>query len=477
MHQIDMKKTILFLALACCGILSTSAQQMTLRRGVVLDSLQVNDTISESFALYLPKKFELDSRWPVLFLFNMEGKGKHVMQPFLQAAEHQNYILAASNSVNDTLSLTQNVLIASRMINQVLNILPVDSRRIYTGGMDTGGTFASVMPVVSKNIKGIISVGGGIANVDVLAPDGPFQFIGIADINEYSSIEMEASESLLNNLRFSNQLFKYEKNTKPLPMYLIDFGLQIFVLNAMAKGEVVKDMEYVNSAYRQNLRVIDALIKEKKLLQAYDFANEIMEVFRVHLDVSEIKASQKLLRKDKEYKAMKRLASNYKFKEELLQEDYDYAIYEDVATYNFNNLGWWAYQMQEIKKFQASTIRFEHQMGNRLKDFVDHLVNKNIRQLKEEETLDEEGLSFLYMLNTITEPTDYEAYIEVISLSSKIEDYDTALFYLEELLKTGFKDKQQLYDIPDTALLRISPEYNALMLKYLKEARYDIKEQ
>ncbi|WP_158973799.1 alpha/beta hydrolase [Cellulophaga sp. L1A9] len=472
-----MKKTVFFLAFAFCFVLNTSAQQLTLRKGVIIDSVRVHDTISENFALYIPKKFDVNKRWPVLFLFNMEGKGKAAIQPFLQAGENQDYILVASNEVNDSLSITQNVLITSRMIDRVISILPIDARRIYTGGIDLGGTFASIMPIVSKNIKGIVSIGGGLANADVLTSSNPFQFIGIASVNEYKSIQMEVSERLLNNLKFPNQLFTYEENTNPNAMYFVDLALQVFTLNSMAKGEVEKNEEFIHAAYRKNLMVVHSLIKDKKLLRAYSFSKEIIEIFRVHLDVSELKEVQKSLRKNKEYKVAKRMESNYRFQEQLLQEDYDYAVYEDVATYNFNNLGWWNYQMQEIEKFKNSENPYERQMGNRLKDFLDYIVDKNINELEEEKVVDEEGLSFLYMLNTITDPDDFEAYLEVISLSSKEEDYSTALFYLEELLKAGFTDKQKLYDIPNTALLRISPEYNALMLKYLKEARYDIKEQ
>jgi hypothetical protein len=45
---------------------------------------------------------------------------------------------------------------------------------------------------------------------------------------------------------------------------------------------------------------------------------------------------------------------------------------------------------------------------------------------------------------------------------------------LEELLKNGFKDKTALYSLEHTALLRITPEFNELVAKYLKEPRYEI---
>ena len=116
-------------------------------------------------------------------------------------------------------------------------------------------------------------------------------------------------------------------------------------------------------------------------------------------------------------------------------------------------------------------------MGNRLIGFVNHIVDSNITELKSEPTIDEEGLSYLWMLKTITNPKDYKSYKNVIAYASKIEDYATALFYLEELLKAGYEDKKGLYEIENTALLRITPEFNLLIEKYLKDARYQVIEQ
>ena len=58
-----------------------------------------------------------------------------------------------------------------------------------------------------------------------------------------------------------------------------------------------------------------------------------------------------------------------------------------------------------------------------------------------------------------------------------MEDYGTALFYLEELLKNGYTDKSELYELENTALFRITPEFNMLVEKYLRDARYEIIEQ
>ena len=133
--------------------------------------------------------------------------------------------------------------------------------------------------------------------------------------------------------------------------------------------------------------------------------------------------------------------------------------------------------MTEIDKFVNGTNVHEKKMGNRLSGYVNALVEDNIDMVKSEELIDEDALAFLYMLKTISEPQNFDFYLKLISLSAKNEDYGTALFYLEEAFKKGFKDKDKLYGLKDTALLRINPEFNKLVFKYLKDARYEIIEE
>jgi hypothetical protein len=133
--------------------------------------------------------------------------------------------------------------------------------------------------------------------------------------------------------------------------------------------------------------------------------------------------------------------------------------------------------MEDLKKYEKSQNVAERQMGKRLYGYVNALVEDTENMLKKEKVVDEDALLFVFMLKTITDPKGYDSYLEIISLSSKIEDYGTALFYMEELLKNGFTDKETIYNLKHTALLRITPEFNELVTKYLDDARYGIKEQ
>ena len=472
-----MKKRIFCLLITAFITIKAVSQNISLKKGVVLDSIEINDTDGESFALFLPKSFNLDQKWPIVFVFDLKGNSKQSIQMFAAAAEKQNYIIASPNQLNDSLSISENVLITSRMMNFVLSTLPVDSQRMYAAGFTEGAKFASVLPVIIKNIKGVVSVGEPIGNTDVLDSKNSFHYIGLVGADDYNLIEMQLNEKMLNSLRFPNELFIFENGNAPTSLEYIEKSLVVFTLEAMAKGVVQKDEAFIAENYKATLALIESLIARNKLITANNLISESLSIYRSLVDTDALKARQKSLQKDKNYKALKRSESGYSFKEMLLREDYDYALYEDVLNYNFNNLGWWNYQMQELKKYSLSANSLEAQMGKRLTGFVNHLVDSNIRELGAEPTVDEEGISYLWMLKTITNPKEYASYINVISYAAKVEDYGTALFYLEELLKAGYQDKKALYEIEHSALLRITPEFNLLVEKYLKDARYEVIEQ
>ncbi|MBU2996895.1 alpha/beta hydrolase [Cellulophaga baltica] len=469
-------RNLFFYAFVITSLLSVNAQKLTLKKGVIIDSIIINDTIQESYALFLPSNFDTTKKWPIVFAFDVNGQGSMSLKKLRQGAEKNGYILAATNNVFDSISLTKNILVTSRMMNNVFSILPIHQKRIYVAGFDYGARYASILPIVIKNLNGVISFEEPISNSDVLNPNKPFHYIGVSSIENFNLQEMQLTEKSLNKLRFSNQLYVYDKQSLNV-FNIIDKAFESFTLSAMAKGVIAKDSIFINETYNTNLSQINKLVEKKKLLAAFDLMMIVEEIYRPLKEVEDLKSKYKTLKKEKTYKALKRTETNTYFKEVLLREDFDYAIYEDVLTYNFNNLGWWKYQSEEIEKFIADNDAQVSNMGKRLSGFVDYLVDSNLKTLNGEENLDEEGLLFLWMLNTIIHPNDFQAYKNIISYSAKHEDYDTALFYLEELLKAGYKNKESLYTIENTALLKITPEYNVLINKYLKGARYEVIEQ
>ena len=470
-----MKRILLVFALGT--FFYTSAQQIALKKGTISDTVQVMDAVAESFALYLPKEFDTSKEWPILFIFDMNGRAKQSLSMFREAAEEQGYVLASSNNVTDTLSLAENMLITSRMMNTVYSMLHIRKNRTYVGGFASGARFSSLIPTFIKNIEGVVSCGSAVSTTEVLTNKNPFHFIGIVGNLDYNYPDMISLEKILDNLKFPNQLLIFEGGHEWPPSQYLSKALEIFTLAAMAKGVIKKDQTLVDASYHRNLADAGVFISKNKPILAEKIILDMIDIYKPLMSIDSLKENRKTLKKSRYLKSYTRSQNAILLKEMFIKEDYDYYLEEDIMSYNFNNLGWWKYQMEELAKYDRSKNIYEQHMGKRLRGYVNALVADKIDLLKTEPTLDLEALNLLFMLKTITDPKNAEGYMNVISNSARMEDYPTALFYLEELLKTGYDNRTSLYEIEHTGLLRITPEYNKVVEKYLKEARYDLIEQ
>jgi hypothetical protein len=332
-------------------------------------------------------------------------------------------------------------------------------------------------PTFIKGIKGVMTISASLANTELLSSRQSFHFIGMVNRSNYNYPTLLADEKLLDTYKFPNHILLFDgSNEWPTNDYLSK-GMQLFTLQAMGRKWISKDSAYIENAFKEDLEKVNTLKNSGKFIWAEQYLGEMMSMYGAHKNLDSLRLVQKELRRNKQFRAMRREEQAAFLKESLLKQDYQYYMEEDMLTYNFNNLGWWNYQMTEINKFVSSANTFEVEMGNRLLGFVNALAADNIQMVLSNEMVDEDALAFLYMLKTLLEPENFDFYLKTVSLSAKNEDFGTALFYLEEALKKGFKDKDRLYGLEHTALFRITPEFNTLVSKYLKDALYDTIEE
>ncbi len=469
---------------AICDLFLIQGQEITIKKGVVQDSLKINDSIPESYAVYLPKSYKPSDTWPVLFVMDMEGKGKQALHMFREVAEKEGYILAASNSIHDSLSLVKNTLIASRMFNNVYSLFPIHKKRTYTAGFANGARFASIIPSVIRPVEGVISLGSGNLYKELLDPKKPFQFIGIVGRTDFNFNDLSQEQDL-------NATVKRIMKKRPVNNYLLVFdggrtwpdssylqrALEILTLKSMNKDNISKDSAYINGIYNRDFSTLNNFVVSNEYLAAMYLGVEMLTKFNGLLDLDELKKRVKLISREKEYAAQNRKQNRILGQEYFIRKDYEYNLNDDVLSLNYNNLGWWNYQMGEIKKYRKNADPYVKEMGIRLLGFLNALVEDNIDLELAQNPVNEEALSYLWMVKTITAPLEFDNYLKIISDSAKYEDFGTALFYLEELLKNGYTDKAALYSLKNTALLRITPEYNKIIDKYLNDARYEIIEE
>lgn len=454
---------------------SIFAQELALKKGVVIYSLPINDSIARQIMLYLPQDFEGNRQWPILFLCDMDGGSAKKMRYLKSVADKNGYILSSSETLNDTVSLTDKILGINRSLEKLKEILPLDLNRVYTIGYDTGGQLAAIVPSMLRGVTGVLAVASGLPNLDLINPREPFDFVGIMGRGDYQYLNFLAEEEILDKRKVPNYMFYHNKGHEWPDLKYLDLGMQVLTLMGMKRGEVPKNDAVIQSSYSEYKNLILELEQMGQFGLAYHYSKQGEELFEDLTNADWFKEREKVVRKSKEYKDQKREWEGIRLNELLLTEDYIFYLEEDVLSFNLDNLGWWNNQMGKITRYKNSAKPEEQLLGERLDGYLNALVDEYLRLSGKEPNPDYDGLILLNMLKTITSPFHYESYLQVISLTAKYGDFGTANYYLEALLEKGYTDADALYELPNTALLRISPEFNAIIAEYLGEARYAIE--
>ena len=447
-----------------------SAQELTLKKGVVVDSLKVSDSLAETYALYLPTGFKGEKMWPVLFIFDGEGRGRSAAQLFRTAAEEQGYILISSNAVFSQNNLPTNLEIAKNLINTTANTFPIDVKEISAVGSMEGGKVATVVPVIYNDIHGVIAVGDHSVNLDVLDKKNDLTFIGVVGDEQYTYEGMKYTGQVLRTLKFPSQIYSYQGDNDWPGNDVISSAVGSLTLDAMKKGLRPLDQPMVDRLYREDLSIVNKLISNVRLVVAMEFLELLADKYKGLADLSLIDEKRKQLMRSTNFERQKREQEEVKEKEIRLIEDFIYYLGADVQTANFDNLGWWNYQKVQLDSLSAKGGA-EGKMAKRLIGFIDNLAqNQEIELVKQHASLEKKMIANI--IQTIFNPKNFQAYRNIISLSAQDNDFGTALFYLEEMLKHGYKNKEALYNIEGTLGLRLTPEFNAVIEKYLGSSRY-----
>lgn len=458
--------------------LQLSAQELSLRKGMVIDSIPVNDTINESFSIYLPMSYSNEVQLPVLFIFDSEGRGKKAAQLFKSAADEQQYILASSNDLSPQKTFEENVLVASRLMNAVTTRIPVDFNSVSVAGFSEGARVANSIPLIFNNIHGVIAVGGRLLNTDYLEKGNRFVFVGISGDEEFSSYGMHASAALLDRMGFPSQVYLFDGgHTWPNPEILAS-GLATLTLEAMKRNKRPLNPAMVNTLYEKDLAMVNRMLSNGEAYKGYSLLEQLQSKYEGLRDTRQLRELQRQVRRSRNFAEQQRELERVQEKESRLIDDFIYYFNEDVATANFENLGWWNYQKLQLEALAGGDNEAEADMAQRLLGMLNELARSKRAELEAAPNASLEARLLANMLQTIFDPENFEAYKRVISLSARDGDYDTALFYLEEMLKHGYENMDELYELEGTLALRMTYDYNWLIKKYLGSSRYyDVTDQ
>jgi len=447
-----------------------SAQHLTLKKGIVTDSLIVANASNETFTVYLPTSYTTEKTWPIIVIFDSEGRGKIVTQLFKKIGEEQAYIIAASNNVSKDLDLLKNVEIGDRLIETVQAYFSIDKNAIYTTGSNAGAEAAMAVSAIRTDIKGVMAIGDFWINSEFLKKDKGYAFVGMIDYKDPDYYRLSDISNYISKIGYPSRIYSFTSAKEYPSADLIYSGISEFTLQRLKSDSTVNG----NSAqklFEHDLRIAENLRRKLSFYEAYEFLDLMSQKFPVEGSQDIIREMQKEIKKNKIYRSQRRNFAKAITTENIKKSEFSYYLADDLAQINFENLGYWNQQIKELEENKSSENIAEARMGYRLQGYLQNMAQLSLVQF-EEQGSSIDLLVFTAVLQTIFDKENPKGYFKIISLSASDGDYETALLYLEDLLKTGYDNLDALYTIPGTLDLKLSPEYNKVIKKYLGRSKF-----
>src|SRR5262249_34853394 len=115
---------------------------------------------SQSYALYLPSKYDPVRSWPVIFAFDPGARGRVPVERYQAAAEKYGYIVAGSNnSRNGPWEVSTNA--ARAVFPDVTGRFNIDQKLIYLAGMSGGARGVMGIALGQHDVAGVIASSAG----------------------------------------------------------------------------------------------------------------------------------------------------------------------------------------------------------------------------------------------------------------------------------------------------------------------------
>jgi len=464
-----MQKVILFVLLLTSSLVFC---QETLLRGLVSETRVTSDTLDVPYSIFLPRNYSTDRPEKVLFVFDPSGEGTRAARLFVSSIDGQDFVVVANNKplYNDLDSLDVNANIAVQIMKDVFLKVAINKNEVYMAGLKSGAQVASAVSYIITGSKNLLLVDDVFYANQYLQRSKRNTVMGVVGEASANYYQMEDYFDMMRTFDSDNTLYEYsDTNTWPSAAFLGTLINRLSHLNAERLDLEVPDTIWQKHA-KFDLNTTRNLIEQEEYLTAYDLVTDIKSDYRGNVDLGPIRDLQRSLRRSDAYKSAKRKNKSGNLEEVLLLDDVSYFLEEDIALANFENLGYWDSRINDFKLAAKNSLKpKEQKVAKRMLGYLDYTVNDFL-------TLNRVGLIdqriFSNVLMTMLHPDDYQSYLDIINLSAQDEDYNTAYFYLEELLKQGYTSYDVLYEIPNTELLKIKPIYNELINTYLGKSKF-----
>ncbi len=203
------------------------------------------------YGLYIPK--DSCKSYPLIVIFDPHAAGNHAASQYQELADKYKIILAASNNIQNGMSSDQFVYFTNCIIDDVMNLVPIDSEYVFLMGFSGGARVASYMAQTENVFRGVIGCGAGTGDLAGIRTTG-FMYIGFAGYSDFNFSEVYKTEGVLRQSQIRANYKYFEGKHEWPPDSVMEYAFAAISLN-MKKSPVETVKPYILSELNKNKNI------------------------------------------------------------------------------------------------------------------------------------------------------------------------------------------------------------------------------
>ena len=387
---------------------------------------------SWSFDIYLPVKYSINKKWPVIFAFDPHGDGKYAVNILRDAAEEFEYIVIGSNTISNGIENPGEEL--TQLFKEVQQRYSIDMQRIYATGFSGGGRIASYFGFGYPAVKSIASAGAGISNV----PPGhavTFSYLGISGTSDFNFNEVLQTHELLDQWNVKNSFLTFSGGHEWYPKTVSECVFLFFEADAIRRNQTD-----VNKIFRDKTNKLFSKMQnewENENLQvAVSYCRFLENIIEPVYSTHELKTTIQNIQNTGEYKQFDQSLMKVRNLEQKLQREY-------LNNYQTEGLDWWKNEIQLLDaRILTSNDSLKRDMFKRVHAFLSIVSYTQLyRELGSGNKKNAEKLLNIYAL---TDSVNSDYFFGKAWLYKIDHEDENATQYLDSAKLYGFKNEQLL---------------------------------
>lgn len=277
-----LARALVFVLLSVAASSATDKSEGVPTPGQISDIICAADS-SQSYALYLPSKYTMERRWPVIYFFDPGGRGRRPVDMYKDLAEKYGFVFAGSNNSRN---FSGNQSQAVNAIWQDTHVhLSLDERRVYVSGFSGGARVAGAMALNSSGqIAGVIAHGAGYPNSHGEGSDKLLYYFAIGN-RDFNWPEVITDGHEREKLGLPSRVREYAGTHQWAPPEVLEDAMQWIILKAMQAGVMPVDPSFVDQQLQRIQKEADDAEKTDHVLAEYEAYRSLTSDFTGIKDV------------------------------------------------------------------------------------------------------------------------------------------------------------------------------------------------